>query len=515
MKKINIVIALVIAVLFIMPSTLAFKKAGIAGKTGSPGENTCGECHGGSASGSSILSSNIPATGYVPGTVYSVTLTVAESGLSLFGLGLEALNSGNTNGGTLTPGTGTQILLSGSRRNIVQTLNGGASAGSHAFTFSWTAPAASTGDVTFYYTGLAANGNGSSDGGDHSYTGSAIFSPLTSTLTATTTTTSVLCFGGNTGTATVNPSGGSNYTYNWSNNQTTQTATNLTAGTYTVTVTSGAQSVIATATVTQPATAVNGTTSVSNVISCANPTATLTANGSGGTAPYSYIWSTTETTPSIVVSTAGTYSVTIFDNNNCSIVKTATVTGSCACPNLTNAPDNVGIVNSVCSSNCNLILGVISPPINSCGAGSTLQYSINGGTWNTTLPIYTQSVQNIRTRCVCNTDPNIVSPISTTVSTAPATCIVPSTPTISIVNNVCPSTTGSITANGCGSGTVVEYATTAGGPYSTTAPLYTTSSFTVFARCRDLSTSKCNNCSCYLCYMSKFEYSTGECKYSE
>ncbi|MBK8848072.1 MAG: SprB repeat-containing protein [Bacteroidetes bacterium] len=59
----------------------------------------------------------------------------------------------------------------------------------------------------------------------------------TSSITCTTTRTNVSCNGGNNGTATVNSTGGSGYTYLWSNAQTNQTATGLIAGTYTVTVT--------------------------------------------------------------------------------------------------------------------------------------------------------------------------------------------------------------------------------------------------------------------------------------
>ncbi|OYU93891.1 MAG: hypothetical protein CFE21_18540, partial [Bacteroidetes bacterium B1(2017)] len=57
-------------------------------------------------------------------------------------------------------------------------------------------------------------------------------------LTATTTKVDVRCFGGNDGSATVAAVGGTSpYTYKWSNNQTTTTATGLIAGTYSVVVT--------------------------------------------------------------------------------------------------------------------------------------------------------------------------------------------------------------------------------------------------------------------------------------
>jgi len=45
--------------------------------------------------------------------------------------------------------------------------------------------------------------------------------------------------------------------------------------------------------------------------------ATLSANASGGTAPYTYLWTTGETTPTIDVTEAGTYGVSITDANGC------------------------------------------------------------------------------------------------------------------------------------------------------------------------------------------------------
>lgn len=63
---------------------------------------------------------------------------------------------------------------------------------------------------------------------------------IVSTLTATTTQTNVTCFGGNNGVASVTVSGSTPpYNYSWSTipTQTTQTATGLTAGTYSVVIT--------------------------------------------------------------------------------------------------------------------------------------------------------------------------------------------------------------------------------------------------------------------------------------
>ncbi len=50
---------------------------------------------------------------------------------------------------------------------------------------------------------------------------------------------------------------------------------------------------------------------------CSNQTCTLTANPSGGVAPYTFLWSTSQTAQSIVAPTSGTYSVTITDAGLC------------------------------------------------------------------------------------------------------------------------------------------------------------------------------------------------------
>ncbi len=158
---------------------------GKAGRTGSPGEVTCRDgCHSSfalnSGSGSVVLtSSNMVNNEYVPGQVYNMALTVTHSGLSLFGLGLEALTTANANAGTITAGTGSQIksiTVSGvSRKNLTHRLNGGSGTnGAHTFSFTWTAPAAGTGNVNFYFAGVAANGN-NQNSQDYVYTGTQLF----------------------------------------------------------------------------------------------------------------------------------------------------------------------------------------------------------------------------------------------------------------------------------------------------------------------------------------------------
>ncbi len=162
-----------------------------------------------------------------------------------------------------------------------------------------------------------------------------------------------------------------------------------------------------------------------------------------------------------------------------------TVPGVCTPPV---APSGMlAITNSTCQSGCTVGGGSIA--IGSVTGTGTLEFSQDGGmTWSTSLPTYNQTgpAQTIIARV---TDANGCTSGSTTVgTTSPGSCVTPGAPTLTITDNVCPSTTGTISATGCGTGTVVEYALSAMGPWSATPPAYTTSSFTVYARCRDTAT---------------------------
>lgn len=132
------------------------------------------------------------------------------------------------------------------------------------------------------------------------------------------TTTQPTCNGYTDGTATVTATGGTApYAYLWNNGQSGQTNFGLGAGTYSVTVTDlNSQTATGSVTVTQPGPlAVTFTTTG---LSCTSTNGTLTANPTGGTQPYVYVWSTTATTQTISITTAGTYFVTVTDAKGCS-----------------------------------------------------------------------------------------------------------------------------------------------------------------------------------------------------
>src|SRR5690606_22797124 len=146
--------------------------------------------------------------------------------------------------------------------------------------------------------------------------------------TLTATSTDILCNGDATGTATANVSGGAlPLTYSWSpSGGTADTATDLTAGTYTVTVTDAVnRTATATVTITEPNALLSNI--ITTDISCnGSNNGSITLAPTGGVAPYTYLWNNADTSSSLTGLAAGTYSVTITDANGCTVTENATIT---------------------------------------------------------------------------------------------------------------------------------------------------------------------------------------------
>jgi PKD repeat protein len=157
-----------------------------------------------------------------------------------------------------------------------------------------------------------------------------------------------VCFGTNTGSASVVPANPA-FTYLWNDpaGQTTATASNLGAGTYTVTITDAFGCDTQLSANIGPVAALSIASLTATDEAClGNGDGTATVTVTGGTPPYSYLWSNGATTPSISA-TSGTYTVSITDANNCAPASGSITITPQGLPNVANAgPDLVGCLNA-------------------------------------------------------------------------------------------------------------------------------------------------------------------------
>lgn len=152
-------------------TTLSNPSGSPASNTGSPGDlsQTCSRsgCHSGTASDrEGMITSNIPISGYIAGQTYEMTVSITQSGISKWGFQISPQNPTGSLLGTLTltDATRTRFVGSGNKYITQTTVGSSGAAGTTSWSFNWTAPAAGTGDVTFYSTVMAANGNGNDNG---------------------------------------------------------------------------------------------------------------------------------------------------------------------------------------------------------------------------------------------------------------------------------------------------------------------------------------------------------------
>ena len=130
------------------------------------------------------------------------------------------------------------------------------------------------------------------------------------------------CYGGNNGSATATVYGGNSpYIYKWSNGENTQAISNLSTGTYTVTVTDVYQCITINKQVTiqQPSAALTIQENLTQPTTGCNGSISLSV--SGGTTPYSYKWSNGETNYKIANLCGGSYSIVVTDSGGCTVSK--------------------------------------------------------------------------------------------------------------------------------------------------------------------------------------------------
>jgi len=165
-----------------------------------------------------------------------------------------------------------------------------------------------------------------------------VFDGCGCTLTVSTSVLNESCVGGD-GAASVTPAGGTSpYSYQWdanANNQTTNTAINLTAGTYNIIVTdaNGCQ-LNQQATVFDNCNCTLAGTVSTTATTCAGVLGTANINATAGTSPYSYQWDAaagSQTTPAVTGLAVGSYDATITDALGCQFFVQAIIQDGCNC----------------------------------------------------------------------------------------------------------------------------------------------------------------------------------------
>jgi gliding motility-associated-like protein len=174
---------------------------------------------------------------------------------------------------------------------------------------------------------------------------------VTPPITLSGVKTDVSCNLGNDGKVVLTPGGGTGtFTYVWTGpsfTAATKDISTLKAGKYYVTVSSGsATPKVDSFVIAEPTKIVVATKAIVDVKCFGQATGTVSLTVSGGTSPYTYLWSSTETTANLAAKASGTYFLTITDAKSCTIKDTSIILQPSAAlsvaPAITNVKCNAG-----------------------------------------------------------------------------------------------------------------------------------------------------------------------------
>lgn len=157
-----------------------------AGRTGAPGETTCGtsSCHNvtdNTGSATISLTINEEQTSYQLGETHKITIAIDGAQVEgRNGFEIVALDASDNNVGEwILAGADKRERSSGGRNYITQTTDGSAQT---AWEMDWKAPTEDAGAITFYVAVNDANNNGGRTGDDIYTTSLAVEAELTSSI---------------------------------------------------------------------------------------------------------------------------------------------------------------------------------------------------------------------------------------------------------------------------------------------------------------------------------------------
>jgi len=199
-----------------------------------------------------------------------------------------------------------------------------ATGGTSPYSFSW-----SNGSSGSFISGLVAGSYTVTVTDDHACTKSASYQVNQPTAIAIqlVNLTHETCNGDGDGAISISSSGGTGQlSAAWSNGLSGNSITGLSAGTYNVTVTDNNNCTKSSSYTVNPGSVVTVALDDLQHVTCnGGNNGFITVHGTGGTAPYTYVWSNGVTGPVISNLTVGNYTVTATDNNGCIMVKAYTI----------------------------------------------------------------------------------------------------------------------------------------------------------------------------------------------
>ncbi len=326
-------------------------------------------------------------------------VTVTTTGATPTGY---AWSNGATSATLTSVAAGTYtVTVSASGCTATATANVASSTGITASATSTAAGCTSTGTATANITGGTASAYSWSNGASTQTANSLAAGTYTVTVTSTAnctatastvvgssggvvvsaTATNATCSNAN-GSATVTISSGTATAYNWSNGATGATASNLTGGTYTVTVT-GTGGCSATASAVVGNTGAPAITTSATAAGCNGNTGSATVTVTSGTAT-GYNWSSGATSATASNLAAGNYTVTVTGTGGCTVTASVTVNSSSTL-SISASSTNTSCGNVNGTAAVNVTQGTASSYLWSNGATLPNLNSLAAGTYTVTV----------------------------------------------------------------------------------------------------------------------------------
>ena len=169
MKKSLLLFSSTIALaIFFYPTTSNSNSTGsIGGKTGSPTDgSSCTQCHYAGQGSGATITTNIPANGYVPNQVYTITANIQGSD-DQYGFEITAEEASLVAGskiGTFFITNNSETKLTNNNEAVTHKFGGSQAGGMKSWNMDWEAPNTGAGAVTFWGAFIEGNMNGANSG---------------------------------------------------------------------------------------------------------------------------------------------------------------------------------------------------------------------------------------------------------------------------------------------------------------------------------------------------------------